>query len=78
MIGMKLISTLIIYMSFCNAFAETDLIKKIKQDESFIVPGLGAEKVILGEDISHVVQRFTQNSFKVSKPKKIAELFRVS
>jgi hypothetical protein len=76
MVGMKLISILIIYLSYCNAFAEADLIKKIRQDESFIVPGLGAEKIILGDDISQVVQRFTQNSYKISKPKKMTELFK--
>ncbi len=74
--GMKIIIILIIFMSFCSGSAETDLIRKIGEDESFMVPGLGAEKVILGEDIKLAVQRFSENRFKVSKPEKTAELFK--
>ena len=73
---MKPFNLFFIMLLFCNVHAETDLLEKIKQDESFIVPGLGADRVIMEEDIHTVVQRFKGNSFKISKPKKIAELFK--
>ncbi len=76
MIGMRLWGVLITCLIYSGTVAGTDLIEKIKQDESFVVPGLGAEKVLLDEDISRVTPRFARNSFKVSKPNRIIELFK--
>ena len=73
---MKIFNVFFILIIFCNVNAETDLLEKIKQDDSFIVPGLGANRVLLDEDINYVIQRFKQHGFNISKPKKIAELFK--
>lgn len=73
---MKLATILIVSFIFCTVFAETDLMEKVKQDDSFIVPGFGANKVVLEENINYAIQRFKHNSFKLSKPRKISELFK--
>ena len=52
------------------------LIKKIKTDETIIVPGIGAEKIVIGENIATAYKVLNENKYKLSKFRKQKELFK--
>ncbi len=57
-------------------FAEDNINDRILKDDAMIIPGRGAEKILLYEDINIVIERYGKFKFKYSKPEKISELFK--
>jgi len=41
-----------------------------------IVPGLGSNGIVIGEDIDAVIRRFGKHKFRISKPSHVGELFK--
>jgi len=48
----------------------------IIRDETMIVPGLGSNGIVIGEDIDAVIRRFGKRKFRISKPSHGGELFK--
>lgn len=53
-----------------------ELHQRIRSDTSLVVPGNGAEGVVLGEEIDGVLQRYRRDGFRVSRPPAFRELFK--
>lgn len=49
--------------------------EKIINDGTIVAPGFGSDGIMLGEDINAVIGRFGKSRFKISKPKRVNELF---
>jgi hypothetical protein len=47
----------------------------IMRDETMIVPGLGSNGIVIGEDIEAVIRRFGKQNFRISRPRQVNELF---
>jgi len=47
----------------------------IVRDETMIVPGLGSNGIVIGEDVEAVIRRFGKQKFRISKPGRTSELF---
>jgi len=50
--------------------------ENIIRDETMIVPGLGSNGIVIGEDIKTVTRRFGKQRFRISKPNHVSELFK--
>jgi hypothetical protein len=50
--------------------------ESIIHDETMIVPGLGSNGIVIGEDIDAVIRRFGKQKFRISKPNHVSELFK--
>ncbi len=50
--------------------------RRIMSDPSLVVPGCGAEGVMLGEEIGKVLHRFGMDKFRASRPPAHRELFK--
>jgi len=48
----------------------------IIRDDTMIVPGLGSNGIVIGEDIDTVIKRFGKQKFRISKPNRVSELFK--
>lgn len=59
-----------------HATGETVSHEKIIRDNNIIAPGIGAEGIVINEDIDTVLQRIGRNKFKFSKPRYPGELFK--
>lgn len=49
---------------------------KIERDEYLVVPGVGAENVLLGQGIKGLHESYSGNSRRISKPSKVSDLFK--
>lgn len=81
----RVISPSHILLAVCislNFFLITDALGEfgsgddIIRDETMIVPGLGSNGIVIGEDIEAVLQRFGKQKFRISKPSQVNELFK--
>jgi hypothetical protein len=59
-----------------GALAEFGSRDNIIRDETMIVPGLGSNGIVIGEDIDAVIRRFGKHKFRISKPSHVGELFK--
>lgn len=50
--------------------------ERIARDETLIIPGVGSNGVILGEDINEIINRFGRRNFRISQPGGTRELFK--
>lgn len=73
---MKFVYTIILLAMNCILFANESIFERILQDETLIVPGRGAERVLLSENIVNVMDRYGKYRFKYSRPPQISELFK--
>lgn len=55
---------------------DTKLLERIKADAGLIVPGMGAERVVLGDNISDVIKSYRGEKCRVSKSAKTTDLFK--
>lgn len=72
----KLRYIIIILVLKTAVMAADSITERIKIDDTLIVPGRGAEKVFLLEDINDVITRYGTSRFRYSKPEKLSELFK--
>ena len=74
--NMKFVYIIILMAMNCILFASESILEKVLQDETLIVPGCGAERVLLSENIANAIDRYGNYRFKYSRPQKISELFK--
>lgn len=66
-----------VFNSLIAQIASADFYKKtILNDKTAVVPGIGSDGVVLGEDIDQVLQRYGNKKFRISKPNRGNELFK--
>ncbi|MBP7734834.1 MAG: hypothetical protein KA369_02565 [Spirochaetes bacterium] len=63
-------------MSIAEAEEDTIPYDRILRDSTLIVPGIGAEGILINEDIEDVFKRVGRMKYKVSKPRATGELFK--
>lgn len=67
---------MITYATIIAAERLTDARGKILQDGRLIVPGVGSNSMLLGEDIDDVIKHFGRKAFRISSPGGTGELFK--
>jgi len=66
-----------IILSYPYVFAEnSNFVNIIKHDDAVIIPGIGAEGILLGENIDELISISSYKNYQVSKPYAPKDLFK--
>jgi len=73
---MKKVIFIIISVIIGQEEPDIKLFERIKADAGLIVPGVGAERVVLGDNISDVIKSYRGEKCRISKPAKTTDVFK--